>query len=130
LRSTVEDYQFGKPAASSGGAGHAEFGRPLVDSVASGAPSGSFLRQAVVHSDAPALVRNIGGDPHFGKFGGPPGVSATIPPFQWVLFTPRPRLFSSVYGHPQFLPGMSSGVFEVGESSKGVGPEERVVVYR
>jgi hypothetical protein len=83
-----------------------------------------------VHSDAPALVRNIGGDPHFGKFGGPPGVSATIPHFQWVLFPPRPRPFSFVYRRPQFLPGMSSGVFEVGESSKEVGPKERVVVYR
>jgi hypothetical protein len=70
-----------------------------------------------VHSDAPALVRNIGGDPHFGKF-------------QWVLFPPRPRPFSFVYRRPQFLPGMSSGVFEVGESSKEVGPKERVVVYR
>jgi len=31
-----------------------------------------------------------------------------------------------VYGYPQFV---SSGVFEVGESSKGAGPEERDVVY-
>jgi hypothetical protein len=65
---------------------------------------------------------------HFGKFGGPPGVSASIPHFQWVLFPPWPRPFSSVYGCPQ-LPGLSSGVFEVGKSSKGVGPKESVVVY-
>jgi hypothetical protein len=126
VRSGFEDYQLGKHGASSGGAGHAEFGRPLVGSVASGTPSGSLLRQAVVYSDAPALVRNFGGGPHFGKFEGPLGVSATIPSFQWVLFPPWPRPFSPVYGCPQFV---SSGVFEVGESSKGAGPEERVVVY-
>jgi len=126
VRSGFEDYQFGKHGASSSGVGHAKFGCPSVGRVASGTPSGSLLRQAVVHSDAPALVRNIGGGPHFGKFGGPLEVSATIPPFQWVLFPPWPRLFSPVYGCPQFV---SSGVFEVGESSKGVGPEERDVVY-
>jgi hypothetical protein len=79
-----------------------------------------------MHSDAPALVRIFGGGPQFGKFGGPLGVSATFPPFQWVLFPPWPRLFSPVYGCPQFV---SSGVFEVGESSKRAGPKERDVVY-
>jgi hypothetical protein len=126
VRSGFEDYQFGKHGASSGGAGHAEFGRPSVGSVASGTPSSSLLRQAVVHSDAPALVRIIGGGPHFGKFGGPLGVLATIPPFQWVLYPPWPRPFCPVYGCPQ---SVSSRVFEVGESSKGAGPEERDVVY-
>jgi hypothetical protein len=119
VRSGFEDYQFGKHGASSGGAEHAEFGRPSVGSVASGTPSGSLLRQAVMHSDAPALVRIFGGGPQFGKFGGPLGVLATFPPFQWVLFPPWPRSF-------QFV---SSGVFEVGESSKGASPEERDVVY-
>jgi hypothetical protein len=52
VRSGVEDYQFGKPGALSGGAGHVEFRRPSEGSIVSGAPSGSFLRQAVVHSDA------------------------------------------------------------------------------
>jgi len=81
-----------------------------------------------VHSDAPALVRSFGGVPLFGKFGGPPGVSASIPPFQWVLFPQWPRPFSSVFGCPQ-LPGLSSGVFEVGESSKGIDLKESVVIY-
>jgi len=126
VRSGFEDYQFDKHGASFGGAGHAEFGRPSVGSVASGSPSGSLLRQAVVHSNAPALVRNIGESPHFGKFGGPLGVSASIPHFQWVLFPPWPRPFSPVFGCSQFV---SSGVFEVGESSKGAGLEERDVVY-
>jgi hypothetical protein len=126
VRSCFEDYQFGKHGASSGGAGHAKFGRPSIGSVASSTPSGSLLRQAVVHSDAPALVRNIGGGPHFGKFGGPLGVSASIPPFQWVLFPSWPRPFAPMYGCPQFV---SSRVFEVGESSTGPDPEERDVVY-
>jgi hypothetical protein len=74
--------------------------------------------------------------PLFGKFGGPPGVSAALPPFHWVLFPPRPRPFSSVFGCPQFFPGMSwreqqsSWVFEADESSNGVGPEEGVVYPR
>jgi hypothetical protein len=126
VRSGFEDFQLGKHGASSGGAGHAELGRPLVGSAAFGTPSGSLLQKAGVHSDAPALVRNFGGGPHFGKFGGPLGVSATIPPFQWVLFPPWPRPSSPVYGCPQFV---SFGVFEVGEPSKGANPEERVVVY-
>jgi hypothetical protein len=71
-----------------------------VVSVASGTPLGSLLRQAVVHSDTPALERNLGGGPHFGKFGGPLGVLASIPPFQWVLFPPWPRPFAPVYGCP------------------------------
>jgi hypothetical protein len=108
VRSGVEEFQFGEPGASSSGAGHASVG------VASGAPSGSLLRHAVVHSDAPALVRSFGGVPLFGKFVGPPGVSASIPPFQWVLFPQWPRPFSFV---------------EVGESSKGIDPKESVVVY-
>jgi hypothetical protein len=120
VRSGFED------GASSGGAEHAEFGRPSVGSVASGTPSGSLLRQAVMHSDAPALVRIFGGGPQFRKFGGPLGVSATFPHFQWVLFPSWPRPLSPVYGCPQFV---SSGVFEVVESSKGAGPEERDVVY-
>jgi hypothetical protein len=112
VRLGIEDPQFGKSGASFGGARHAGFGRPSEDSVSSGAPSGIVLRQTVVHSDAPALVRNVGGGPHFGKFGGPLGVSATLPHFQWVLFPLRSRPFSSVYGVSSFflvcLGGISS----------------------
>jgi len=39
VRSGFEDYQFGKHGASSGGAEHAEFGRPSVGSAAFGTPS-------------------------------------------------------------------------------------------
>jgi hypothetical protein len=87
----------------------------------------SFGRQWCIWMP-PALVRSFGGVPLFGKFGGSPGVSASIPPFQWVLFPQWPRPFSSVFGCSQ-LPGLSSGVFEVGESSKGIDPKENVVVY-
>jgi hypothetical protein len=126
VRSGFEDFQFGQHGASSGDAEHAEFGRPSVGSVASGTPSGSLLRQPVMHSDALTLVRIFGGGTQFEKFGGPLRVSATFPPFQWVLFPPWPRPFSPVYGCPQFV---SSGVFEVGESSKRASPEERDAVY-
>jgi hypothetical protein len=37
-----------------------------------------------VHSIAPALVRSFGGDLPFGKVGGPPRVSAFIPPLQFT----------------------------------------------
>jgi hypothetical protein len=54
VRSGFEDYQVGKHGVSSGGAGLAESGRPSVGSIECGSPSDSLLRQAVVHSDAPA----------------------------------------------------------------------------
>jgi hypothetical protein len=92
VRLGVEDFQSGELGASSGSAGLDSVG------VVFGAPSGALIRQAVVHSDAPALVRSFGGDLLFGKVGGPPGVSAFIPPFQWILFPLWPRPFSSVFG--------------------------------
>jgi hypothetical protein len=122
VRSGVEDFQSGELGASSGSAGFVSVGVDV------GVPSGALIRQAVVHSVAPALVRSFGGDLPFGKVGGPPGVSAFIPPLQWVLFPPWPRPLSSVVGCSQ-LHGVSSGIVEVGESSKGVNPKESVVVY-
>lgn len=122
VRSGVEDFQSGELGASSGSAGFVSVG------VDFGVPSGALIRQAVVHSDAPALVRSFGGDPPFGKVGGPPEVSAFIPLLQWVLFPLWPRPLSSVFGCSQ-LHGVSSGIVEVGESSKGVDPKESVVVY-
>jgi hypothetical protein len=122
VRSGVEDFHSGELGASSGSAGFVSVGLDF------GIPSGALIRQAVVHSGAPALVWNFGGDLPFGKVGGPPGVSAFIPPLHWVLFPPWPRPLSSVVGCSQ-LHGVSSGIVEVGDSSKGVDPKKSVVVY-
>jgi hypothetical protein len=97
VRSGVEEFQFGEPSASSGGVGHASIG------VVSSDPSRFLLRQVVVHSDAPALVRIFGGDPHFGKFGGPPGVSASIPLFSGFCFLRGQGRSPLCMGAPSFL---------------------------
>jgi len=78
VRSGVEDFQSGELGASSGSAGFVSVG------VDFGVPSEDLIRQAVVHSIAPALVRSFGGDLPFGKVGGPPRVSAFIPPLQFT----------------------------------------------
>jgi hypothetical protein len=125
VRSGVEVFQFREIGDSSVSAGLDHVG------VAFSAPSGntmyqtsSLCRQAGMLSDVPALGRSFGGVNLLGL----PGVSASIPSCQWVLFPQWPRPVSFVFGYPQ-LTGLSSRVVEVGESSKGVDPKGSVVVY-
>jgi hypothetical protein len=123
VRSGVEVFQFREIGDSSVSAGLDHVG------VAFSAPSGntmyqtsSLCRQAGMLSDVPALGRSFGGVNLLGL----PGVSASIPSCQWVLFPQWPRPVSFVFGYPQ-LTGLSSRVVEVGESSKGVDPKGSVV---